>query len=180
VHGSLGNFVESLDLRTGLGLELHCSRNENPDVFWATIGGMGLTGVILRASIRLLRIETSFIRANFLRLGNLDQLLDQFVHQTETATYSVAWVDCVATGSKMGRSVLIRGEHASTDDLPNRDASSLLAQPRTRRMGVPFYAPNWLLNLFSVAAFNSLYYLGHPSRQRLLQTMNPFSTHWTK
>jgi FAD/FMN-containing dehydrogenase len=174
LHGSLGNFVDSLDLRTALGLELHCSRNENSDVFWATIGGMGLTGVILRASIRLLRIETGFIRANFLRLENLDQLLDQFVHQPETANYSVAWVDCVATGPKMGRSVLIRGEHAGKDDIPSRDASSLLAQPRLRRMSVPVYAPNWLLNLYSVAAFNSLYYLRHPSRQRVLLPFDPF------
>jgi decaprenylphospho-beta-D-ribofuranose 2-oxidase len=174
VHGSLGNFVESLDLRTALGDELHCSRAENSDVFWATIGGMGLTGIILRATIRLIRIETNQIRADYLRLNNLRELLTRFVLEQEKSTYSVAWIDCVANGSKLGRSVLIRGEHASKDEVRRPDTDSLLNIPRQRMLTIPFALPEFVLNPYSVAAFNSVYYRTHPSRQRVLMSFEPF------
>ncbi len=174
VHGSLGNFVESLDLWTGRNELLRCSRNENSDVFWATIGGMGLTGFILRASLRLTPIETSRMRVNHTRLANLDELLPLFIERREEATYSVAWVDCLAQGADLGRSVLIRGEHAREAELVHKNSQSLLDVPRRFPLSVPFNFPGFALNQYSVKAFNWLYYKTHPTRESTFTAYEPF------
>jgi decaprenylphospho-beta-D-ribofuranose 2-oxidase len=174
VHGSLGNFVESFDLWTGQNEQLHCSRTENSDVFWATIGGMGLTGFILRATLRLTPIETSRMRVNYQRLANLDELLPLFIERREDATYSVAWVDCLAQGSDLGRSVLIRGEHAREAELVQKNGQSLFDMPRKFPLGVPFNMPGIMLNQYSVKAFNWLYYKTHPTRENTFTPYEPF------
>lgn len=173
-HGSLGNFVESLDLWTGQNEELHCSRTENSDVFWATIGGMGLTGFILRACLRLTPIETSRMRVDYLRVANLGELLPMFIEKREEATYSVAWVDCLAQGAELGRSVLIRGEHARQAELNPKDSQSPFHSPRRFPLAVPFTFPGFVLNQYSVKAFNWLYYKTHPTRERTLMPYEPF------
>jgi FAD/FMN-containing dehydrogenase len=165
VHGSLGNFVESFDLWTGRNEQWRCSRDENTDVFWATLGGMGLTGYILRATLRLTPIETSTMRVQYRRMENLDELLPHFMDKREDATYSVAWVDCLSKGEGLGRSVLIRGEHARRDELADAEKDSTLAVPRKRSLGVPFMLPSFVLNRQSVRAFNWLYYRTHPTRE---------------
>jgi len=186
VHGSLGNFVESLDLWTGQNEQLHCSRTENSDVFWATIGGMGLTGFILRAGLRLAPIESSRMRVDCRRLANLGELLPLFFEKREDATYSVAWVDCLAQGAELGRSVLIRGEHARAAELIHKDGQSMLDVPRKLPLGVPFNLPGFVLNHYSVKAFNWLYYKAHPTRAGTFTFYEPFFypldrvAHWNR
>jgi decaprenylphospho-beta-D-ribofuranose 2-oxidase len=173
-HGSLGNFVESLDLWTGTNEVLHCSRDENADVFWATIGGMGLTGYIISARIRLTPIETSRMRVNHRRVGDLAELLRLVCDKDAEETYSVAWIDCVASGAKMGRAVLMSAEHARRAELTGNSAAEPLSLPRPGRLTVPFNFPRFALNSYSVAIFNSLYYRAHPTRTNALTSYEPF------
>jgi decaprenylphospho-beta-D-ribofuranose 2-oxidase len=155
--GSVAAYVESLDLALADGRILRCSRSENADLFEATLGGMGLTGVILSARVRLLPIETAYIRQETLRARDLDEVMAQFESSCDW-TYTVAWIDCMAKGGALGRALLYRGEHARLGDLPEgkRAAPFALLPKRTRRVPVDF--PNFALNRWSVAAFNSLYY----------------------
>lgn len=174
VHGSLGNFVQELTIWTGRNELLHCSRDENADLFWATIGGMGLTGYIVQATLSLTPIETSSIRVEYTRLADLDALLSACLDADDKATYSVAWVDCVAKGAKLGRSVLMHGEHATCDELPSARREVPLRLPMPRKKTVPFNFPGFALNRYSVAAFNALYYGSHPSRQGAIESYEAF------
>ncbi len=161
--GSFSEFVLDFQLLTpGQGV-LHCSREENPDVFWATVGGAGLTGVILTARLRLRRVETAYIRVDYRRAENVHDALASMSELDEKYRYSVAWVDCLAKGRRLGRSVLMYGEHAAVDELPaKRRREPLRVRPRAA-LNVPFDLPAWTLNPFSVKAFNNLYYALHPS-----------------
>lgn len=174
VHGSLGNFVVDFVIWTGGNELLHCSRDENADLFWATIGGMGLTGYIVQATLQLTSIETSSVRVDYKQLPDLDALLAASLDLEEKSTYSVAWVDCVAKGAKLGKSVLMCGEHATCDELPPLLRKNPLQIPETRTKSVPFNFPGFALNRYSVAAFNKLYYLTHPTRQGEIESFDSF------
>ncbi len=155
--GSFGNHVESLDLAVANGRTLRCSPTENADLFAATIGGMGLTGVILRVAFRMMPIETAFIRQETLKAPDLDTVMDLF-EQSSDWTYSVAWIDCLARGASLGRSLLYRGEHAAVADLPDRSRVAPLAPPVKTKLRVPLDFPSFALNRYSVGLFNELYY----------------------
>ena len=174
VVGSIGNFVESFELSTGTGEMLHCSREENTDVFWATIGGMGLTGYIVTASFRLLPIESSWMRVNYRQVPNLTELLQLITAGGESPTYSVAWIDCLARDESMGRAVLIEAEHACRADLVAGSADTPLVVPKSRRLRVPFNFPGFALNSLSVGWFNALYYKLHPTRSDVYTSYEPF------
>jgi decaprenylphospho-beta-D-ribofuranose 2-oxidase len=92
----------------------------------------------------------------------------------ESPTYSVAWIDCVATGKKMGRAVLIEAEHSGRADLTGAKAASPLASPRPRKLGVPFNFPGFVLNSTTVGLFNALYYHAHPTRSDVITSYEPF------
>jgi decaprenylphospho-beta-D-ribofuranose 2-oxidase len=173
-HGSLGNFVESFDLWTGLNEVWHCSRDENADVFWATLGGMGLTGYIISASIRLTPIESSMMRVDYRRVGDFAELLQLVCDANANETYSVAWIDCVASGEKMGRAVLMSAEHARRAELPSRAADEPLSVPNPLQLSVPFNFPAVTLNPYTVAAFNAIYYRAHPTRSNVFTSYEPF------
>ncbi len=165
--GSFSEFVEEFDLLLASGETLLCSRENNAAAFWATVGGLGLTGIITRVRFRLRRVASSYIAAQYERLANLDALLEAFSRDQEHS-YSVAWIDCLASGDSLGRSVLIRGEHATPDELSQsqRDASFNLATPKKR--GVPLDLPDFVLNPFTIRAFNAAYYAAHPSRRAIV------------
>ncbi|HEY4235152.1 MAG TPA: D-arabinono-1,4-lactone oxidase, partial [Lacipirellulaceae bacterium] len=167
-------FVESLDLWTGANEPLRCSRNENADVFWATIGGMGLTGYIISASIRLTPIESSTMRVDYRRVGSLAELLPLVCDASTQETYSVAWIDCVASGEKTGRAVLMTAEHARRAELPGQGADEPLRMPSLWPLSVPFNFPAAALNRHSVGTFNSLYYLAHPTRTGVFTSYEQF------
>lgn len=155
--GSFGAHVISLDLALADGSVIRCGPAENRTLFEATCGGMGLTGVILRASFHLLPVETAQIRQETLRAANLDQVMDLF-EASAGWTYSVAWIDCLATGSALGRSLLYRGEHAKRFELPKILRDAPIAAPPRPKGRVPMDFPAFLLNRYSVRAFNELYY----------------------
>ena len=110
--GSFGNYVVDLQLLTAAGQVLRCSRDENQDVFWATIGGMGLTGCIVSATIQLVAVETAYVDVDYRRTANLGDTLDRLATTNRDFRFSVAWIDCLGRGNSLGRSVLMLGNYA--------------------------------------------------------------------
>jgi FAD/FMN-containing dehydrogenase len=132
----------------GTGEIVTASHTDKTDLFHATCGGMGLTGVILSTSIQLKRIQSSNIKQTTLKASCLEAVCEQF-EQNQSATYSVAWIDCLAQGKQLGRSVLMLGEHAEDGQLETNIG---------KVMTIPIYMPAQLLNKWSVKAFNVAYY----------------------
>lgn len=164
--GSFAAHVEQLVLETPALGTIVASPEEKPDVFWATAGGMGLTGLVLEATIELLPIETSMMRVDTERCADLDTLMARMVETEEGSHYSVAWIDCLARGGALGRSVLELGEHARRDELPpgQRSTSRALSFAPFDRAVAPPWCPPGLLNRWTVAAFNELWYRKSPAR----------------
>jgi FAD/FMN-containing dehydrogenase len=144
---------------------VRCSREENRELFLATCGGMGLTGIIMTTAIKLKRVNSAFIRETVVRCNNLSEIFQRF-EEYQSTTFSVAWIDCLASGKRIGRSVLMAGEHADTGRLN-------MALPRS--LSVPFDFPGFCLNKYSVAIFNQLYFHKSPSlvKDRLV-LLEPF------
>lgn len=155
--GSFGAFVDWIDVMGADGEVKRASRTENADLFAWTVGGMGLTGVILRAAIRLRPVESGWIAQTTVPAQNLAEAMDAF-EAADDASYSVAWIDCLASGAALGRSLVMTGEHAQADDLPQGRRAHPYRTPRKRQLSVPFDAPAIALNRFSVRAFNALYW----------------------
>lgn len=156
--GGFGGCVESLKLVLPNGETWNCSPHENPEVFYATIGGMGLTGVIAQASIRLRPIETAYITQTTAVAPDLAAAL-KALDDADHATYSVAWIDCLAGGGSLGRSLVYAGEHASRAEVETAQGSGeLLVTAKAARLSVPLDLPGWTLNKASVMAFNELYF----------------------
>jgi len=156
--GTFGGHVTRLELLRSDGRRMECSPRENADWFAATLGGLGLTGLITWAEIRLRRIASSEMEQQQIRFPSLDEYLAIAAESDAEWTYTVAWVDCLAKGTKLGRGVLFRGRHAE---------SGPLAMPRAAgRLGVPVDLPFSLVNSASLRLFNALYYRRHPTRTR--------------
>lgn len=155
--GSFGNFVEWIDLVEASGAIVRCSRTERPDLFGWTLGGMGLTGIILRAAFRLIPVETGWIRQTTVAAAGLDEVMEQF-EASAAATYSVAWIDCLAGGKRQGRSLLMLGEHARPAELPDKAASERYARKAGTAFSVPVSLPGIVLNPYAVRLFNEAYY----------------------
>jgi decaprenylphospho-beta-D-ribofuranose 2-oxidase len=171
--GSFSNFVLDFRLLTPTGETLLCSPTLNPEIFWATVGGMGLTGVLLSARLRLRRVESAYVFVDYYRAANLDDVLTTMDASDERYTYSVAWIDGLATGKSMGRSVLMRGNHASAAELPAR-----VRQPLTPRGGAQhrlfFDFPSAALNKLTVKTFNTVYYAAHRTAPHQLVNFEKF------
>ncbi len=157
VHGSFGQHVLWLDLALADGSIRRCSQDENADLFHATIGGMGLTGIILAVAFHLRPVETDLVHQTLLKAGDLDEVMDLFEAHAG-ATYSVAWIDCLATGRNLGRSLLMTGEHLRAEDLPASRGKRAFGDRKRSRLSVPMDLPGFALNRFSVSAFNALYH----------------------
>ncbi|NLX97718.1 MAG: FAD-binding oxidoreductase [Rhodopirellula sp.] len=166
--GTFGNFVRRLTLLTASGEVLACSPQENADVFWATVGGMGLTGVILTAQIALMKIETAYFDVSYQRTAHLDETLERFAATDHEYRYSVAWIDCLASGRSLGRSVLMLANDGRADQLPRRLAQRPLDVPARLPLSVPFQMPGFALNPWSVKAFNALFYAKNKDRSTLV------------
>lgn len=158
VGGSFSHHVVAFSLLAPDGQVYECSRAENPDIFWATCGGMGLTGVILEARFRLQRIETAYIVEESTKAPNVDALYKLF-EQSMHFTYSVAWIDCLARGRNLGKGVLLNGEHAMVSDLQQgRHLQAPLSLPPKRKLTVPLHLPSFTINPLTVRAFNAVWY----------------------
>jgi decaprenylphospho-beta-D-ribofuranose 2-oxidase len=161
VEGSLANHVESFVLHAPKGT-FTVTPDGDPELFWGTAGGMGLTGIITEATLRLLPVETAYIGVDTDRVPDLDTLMGLMLDGDDRYRYSVAWVDCLATGASLGRSVLTRGDHAPRDALPPvKRRRALRFNPRTV-IGAPPWVPDGLLNRFTVRAFNEVWYRKAP------------------
>jgi decaprenylphospho-beta-D-ribofuranose 2-oxidase len=157
IDGSFGNFVEWIDLSGPDGQVTRCSRTDHAELFGWTVGGMGLTGVILRAAIRLRPVQSGWIRQQLTPTADLDATIDAF-EAAQEATYSVAWIDCLSRGTRRGRSLVMLGEHATLEDLPKPRRRHPYRTRDKRKLSVPLTPPAFLMNGLTVRAFNALYY----------------------
>lgn len=159
--GTFGEFVESFELMIANGDVLNCSREENSDVFFATTGGVGLTGIILSAYVRLFSVESAYMQVDYRQCKNLNEALKVMAETDEDYQYSVAWVDCLARGENIGRSVMMQGNHATVDQLPIAKRSNPFHVPKGLPKFIPFNFPGFVLNPLSIKAFNFLFYNIH-------------------
>lgn len=157
LEGSISNHVYDFDLIIADGSLLTVSKNNYPDLFEATAGGMGLTGMITRVCFRLKKIETAFIRQTQIKAKNLDEVIELFAVHAHT-TYSVAWIDCLAKGANFGRSILMLGEHAHLDEISKNHHENPVKPGKEPFLSLPFNFPAFALNTFTIRAFNWLYY----------------------
>ena len=168
LDGSFGNFVLDFDLLIASGEVLTCSPTSHEQLFWATIGGMGLTGTILRARVRLLKVESAYLNVSYRRTRDLDATLECFAATNEAFRYSVAWVDCLASGGSLGRCVVMLANDAPRSALSTRLQGRPLVLPSRRNPSVPFHFPSFALNSWSVRIFNELYYRMHGDCERVV------------
>ena len=171
--GTISNFVLDFRLQTPQGDVMTCSPRENPDVFWATVGGAGLTGFLLSARLRLQRVETAYVIVDFLKVPHFSDAIDAMTESDHLYEFSVAWIDCLARGRALGRSVLMRGNPAKRDDLPAGSGDPLSPRRRSER-SLPFNFPPGLLNRFTVGAFNALFYGRHRTTSGRLADIDSF------
>jgi len=154
MDGSFSDHVEFIDILLESGECLRASRDEHPQLFYATAGGMGLTGFILNLGLKLRKIESAYIRQRAVQAPNFEELI-RLLRENEETSYTVAWIDCLSKGSSLGRGIYLGGEHAKLHETNVRE---VLKVHRQQEIKVPFYFPRQALNSFSIAAFNELYY----------------------
>jgi decaprenylphospho-beta-D-ribofuranose 2-oxidase len=148
VAGTFGQHVASITILLGTGEVVTASPAQLPDLFHATCGGMGLTGVILTATIQLIPVKSVFINQKTIKASSLEEACEAF-EASSTSSYSVAWIDCLAKGQNFGRSVLMLGEHA--------DCGGLNLKIRDP-INIPIYSPAALLNNITLRALNTVYW----------------------
>ncbi len=161
LEGTFSNHVESFELLTPTGA-MRVDREGDPDLFWATAGGMGLTGVITRASFKMIPVESAYMKVETRRLDDLDSLMATMVGSDHKFRYSVAWIDCLARGRSMGRSVLTRGDHARLADLGGAMAGDPLHYQAKAVASAPPWLPGGMLNTASVRLFNEMWFRKAP------------------
>jgi decaprenylphospho-beta-D-ribofuranose 2-oxidase len=179
VHGknhhrdsSLAAHVTWFDLMVASGEVLRCSREENSSLFWATVGGMGLTGVILELELRMRRVESAYLEGELIRAGNIDAAIEAFERTDAQYGYSVAWIDCNSTRSALGRSILNVSNFATLDRLPRAAAQNPLNPTPNLSPFVPFDFP--VVNSLTVRAFNAVNYAFH--REKAAHTIFDFDS----
>ena len=155
LDGSFGAHVESFRLATGDGDVQTCSREENPGLFRATLGGMGLTGVVLSARFRMCRIESEFVRTETVGTPDLDATMET-LKASDDWRYSVAWIDGSAKGGNLGRGLVSRGDFATRDELSAQPSARRSRSPASRQLPVPSLLSG-ALNPASVRLFDALY-----------------------
>jgi hypothetical protein len=165
--GTFGDHVIRLELRRSDGSRTICSAEENPDWFRATIGGLGLTGLIEWAEIQMKPIVNSWIDTETIRFGSIDEFFSLSEGSVSGYDYAVAWTDTLSSGH-VGRGLFMRGNH-NTD--PGRRERKV---PAPSRFAVPFVLPAGLLNRGTIRMFNSALYRSKPARQNATVQITPF------
>jgi decaprenylphospho-beta-D-ribofuranose 2-oxidase len=162
--GSFCAFVTSLTLVTPVGI-LTVTPESDPELFWATAGGMGLTGVIVKATLRLSRVKTAWVEVDTERFDALDDTMSAMETTDHNYRFSVAWVDCNFHRGSLGRSVLTRGDYAPLDALRPELRNDALTVPRVPKLRVPFSPPGRLVSQGTLRAFNELWFRKSPRRR---------------
>ena len=166
VAGTFGSHVTQFELVRSDGTRLHCSPTDNPDWYAATIGGLGLTGVITWIQLRLKPIVSRLIDFEGIQFHGIDEFL-ALTEQYKGVEYTVSWIDCVSTGKNFARGIFMLGDHSKIPD-----ELSISGQPK---LVFPFDAPSFALNGASVAAFNTVFFHKQlKPRVRALQDYEPF------
>lgn len=164
VDGSFSNHIIDMDVMVASGEILACSPELNSDLFDATCGGMGLTGMITRVRFRLKKIETSYVRQKQIKARNLEELIGMF-DTYKDYTYSVAWIDCLSKGDSFGRGIMMVGEHAALNELNDRQRREPLKVAGKPRLTFPFNIPSWVLNTATIRLFNFAIYAKNRRRE---------------
>ncbi|RMG18002.1 MAG: FAD-binding oxidoreductase [Deltaproteobacteria bacterium] len=165
-RGSFSRHVLDFELFLPSGDRITVTRERDEALFLATAGGMGLTGFISRLRLRLLPVESAWMRVDTERTKDFEEALERFHASDASYDYSVAWIDCLARGRALGRSVLLRGNFARRSDLDRRRATRPFEAPGGAPWRVPWTAPPGLLRPATVRAFNTAYYHAHPKHAR--------------
>jgi FAD/FMN-containing dehydrogenase len=162
-EGSFGDHVVSIELILDDGSRMKCSASENVELFWATVGGMGLTGIIGEVTLRLIPIPTPYMMVQNYRADNLEQLFRLLQNPSSDDRYTVAWIDSMASGRHLGRGIAMCGHHAAAEELPVDFKNPAESE---RSSAIPFDFPKFALNSLSIAAFNALYYRREGAKQQ--------------
>ncbi len=158
--GCFGAHVTRLRLRTADDRIVICSREEHPDLFRATLGGMGLTGHILEVEFRMARVPSPWILCDSERIDDIDAFVAGLKEAGKTWPMTMGWIDCLSGGRHTGRGILLRGRWAEKHEAPSRPPRPI------PRLAVPFLFPEWVLNPLTIRVFNELYYRAHFRRRR--------------
>ena len=158
--GCVGAHVRSLRMRVADGRILECSREREPELFRASLGGMGLTGHILEVEVALRRVPSAWIWQESERIADIDAYIDALKQAGPRWPYTMGWIDCLSRGRGLGRGILMCGRWAEPGEAPER-----VPQP-LRRPSLPFELPGFVINPWSVRAFNTLYYNAHVPRRK--------------
>lgn len=153
-QGTFGNHVRAFELLRSDGSRQVLRAGQDNPLFAATIGGLGLTGLVTWAEIQLRRIDGPLIEQEAIRFGDLDAFFDLSAESDRAHEYTVAWIDCLAPRGKLGRGVFIRGNHGTT-------TRGSTGTPSPASLGVPLTPPVSLVNRASIKAFNLLYLARH-------------------
>ncbi len=171
--GSFSKYVLSINIMIESGEIFEINRENHSDLFEATMGGMGLTGIILSVKFQLKKIETAYIIQQQIRAKNLDHVIDLFTEYKDS-TYTMAWIDCITDGINQGRSVMYAGEHSEINELPKKKQNQPLSISLKKKINIPFNLPSFVLNQFSVKAFNQFYYSFHPTKENQIIDYDSF------
>jgi decaprenylphospho-beta-D-ribofuranose 2-oxidase len=175
VAGSFASHVTSFDLLMADGEVRSVTPGERPDLFWGTAGGMGLTGVIVRATVRLKKVETSRLVVDTVKTADIDETMAHLAATDKDYDYTVAWTDCMATRGSLGRSVITSGDFATIGELRYRDRGHPLAFSPKALVSAPPLFPNGLINARTVAVLNEAWFRKAPRRRTAeVQTIGQF------
>ena len=166
LDGTFGDHVKEFEIVLADGSRRCSSPLADAELFWATVGGMGLTGIITEVTFELIPIESAYMMVQHTSAPDLDASLSLLESEAGDDRYTVSWIDCLAGGRNLGRSILIRGHHASLEELPPRLRREPLRLGRRGRLDLLFDLPSWVLNPLTIAAFNRLYYFWQGARRQ--------------
>lgn len=161
VDGTIGRHVRALRLRVGTGAIVDCTPDIEPELFWATVGGMGLTGHILEVTIRLVRIPSPWIIGMTRRIGDIGDFMTALKQTASEWPYTMGWIDCLSRGRHMGRGFLTCGRWATADEAPKHFPKPPIP------LAVPFMCPPWVMGRLVGRVVNEGIYRVHPKRARL-------------
>jgi|TARA_B100001964_G_scaffold52654_1_gene59622 FAD/FMN-containing dehydrogenase len=164
LDGSFSDYVISFKIITGEGILYNCDKKENSDLFHATCGGMGLTGIIVSAKIKLLKIKSKFINTQIIKTKNLKDTILKF-KELKNQKYLVAWIDALSKNESIGRSVIFIGNHSDDGNL------ELLQR---KKIKIPSIFPGFILNQYTIKLFNKTYYFFHRNKKKFKQSLDNF------
>jgi len=163
-EGCFSDHVLAFDILLSEGSVLSCSRHENSELFKATCGGMGLTGLILVATLRLKRIETAYVIQKMIKSAHFTETLE-LLQKNDKYTYSVAWLDCLSRGQVTGRGIISLGEHASLGDIQSRiSVEKIHGMGKRSFLSVPAHFPGSIMNRATIRIINEILYCKHVNK----------------